>query len=116
MCASRPAMFFSIVLILVFSTSTVCFAFPIGSVGQVGQAPGGCHNHRGPMPKPSPMHACCFAAHQVLATSIGPAPIALDTAVDQVVSAPSSGEHDALISGASQVLDTSPPLKSVLRI
>lgn len=117
MRGSRPATLLATVLTLVFSLSPVCFAFPATSVEQVSQAQGGCHGQRGPMPKPSPMHTCCFAAHQVAAaTSIGLAPISLDAAADQALSTQSISELDAFITIPAQMLNPSPPLPAVLRI
>lgn len=118
MYGSRSATFLAIVLTFVFSLSTVCFAFPVGSFGQLGgEAPGGCHGNRGPMPMPSPAHSCCFAAHQVpAATSIAPSPMSLDAVADHVIGTPSAGEPDAVITIPVEVLDTSPPLTTVLRI
>ncbi len=117
MCGSRPATFFAIALTLVFSFSTVCFAFPVGSFGQVGQVGAGCHGHREPMPKPLPVHSCCLAAHQVLsASSIALSQISLDDAADQTVSTPWISEPDAAITKAAQIPDPSPPMVAVLRI
>jgi hypothetical protein len=118
MRGSGPATFLAIVLTLFFSLSTVCFAFPVGSVGQVAsENPGGCHSHHGRMPEPSPAHTCCFPAHQVpAATSIAPSPISLDAVADYVTSSPSTGRPNAVITIPVQVLDTSPPQTIVLRI
>lgn len=117
MCRSRPATYFAIVLILDFSFSTVCFALPAGSVGEVGQARGGCHGHCAPMPKPSPVHRCCLAGHEVLsASSVLPSPVSLDAAADHVASTALISEPDAAITIAAQIPNTSPPEVAVLRI
>lgn len=117
MRSSRPATFFAIVLTLVFSFSTVCFAFPGGSVEHASHAQGGCHGHHRPMRDPSPMHSCCFAAHQVpAATSISAAPASLDPTADPALSTLSIGELDAIITPPAEMLNTSPPLITVLRI
>lgn len=118
MRGSGPATFLAIVLTLFFSLSTGCFAFPVGSVGMVGgENPGGCHGHHGPMPQPSPVHRCCFAAHQVpAATSITPSPTSYDAVADYVTSSPSTGKPSAIVTLPFQVLDASPPLTTVLRI
>jgi|SRR5579872_723388 hypothetical protein len=117
MRSSRPATFFAILLTLIFSFSTGCFAFPAASVEQVSQAQGGCHGHHGPMPDPSPLHTCCFAAHQVpAATSISAAPASLDATADHAISTLSIGEPDPAITTAAEMLNASPPLIAVLRI
>lgn len=117
MCRSRPATFLAMAVMLSFALSTVCVASPVGPLGQLGgQNPGGCHGHHGPMPEPSPVHSCCFAAHQVpAATSIAPQ-MSLDAVADYVASSPSTGKPTGIVTLPFQVLDPSPPLTTVLRI
>ena len=98
-------------LVVLFAMLPVC---PERVAAGTIHVPGGCHDHRGPMPAPA--HLCCYATHQALATVPIAASRVLLNVVLGCVSSPNCGRPQQHIPAAPGSSDGSPPLTTILRI
>ena len=111
----REVTIFVLALMFMFALASPCVAFSVGTStpGNSGTAPGGCHGHHGPMPKPT--HSCCYATQAVpIPVQITRPLAALQTLSNIITFNLAATPTDLAVTEYSS--DASPPLFSILRI